>query len=462
MAAALLRQFVRGLIGLRGGAVDKDAVLDVASSMAGLTPFQRDMLKARALAVLNRADGRADVPDVVRGASARVRSQAASLAEAMASVAEEVEALAEVAAPLAEEEETPALADEATPLAEEAEESTPLAEEERLLRELQQEALGGKPAPAPEAERVQTSVSQVSKGQKRGLGPLRPTLTPAPPVGMNGAASTSAVASVLSAMVLKGLEQVGADLCQVFIVEDEVHLTLRAESPAESGPVTGPRILSTRDGFTARVVGAGGPVVLESEQQLDGSETTWLERGLNALAAVSVGVPGDPGSGILVAGRTSMRRFGDDDLEQLASLASEVTLAIASADLVARAEELAVLKERMKLAREIHDGLASDLSAVVALFKYHEHRREVDPSDAESLLVQMRELVEQSLANARDILATLRPRQQIPRRLAEAVRRHVEDFSQTYGITAITRVLGTDDGLDEEERDRSSRCCGRR
>jgi two-component system sensor histidine kinase DegS len=65
----------------------------------------------------------------------------------------------------------------------------------------------------------------------------------------------------------------------------------------------------------------------------------------------------------------------------------------------------------------------------------------------------MRELVEQSLQNARDILATLRPRQQVPRRLAEAVRRHAEDFSQTHGITAITRILGEDDNLDEEERD---------
>jgi two-component system sensor histidine kinase DegS len=90
---------------------------------------------------------------------------------------------------------------------------------------------------------------------------------------------------------------------------------------------------------------------------------------------------------------------------------------------------------------------------VVALFKYHEHRREIDPNDAEGLLLQMRELVEQSLQNARDILATLRPRHKVPAHLADAARRHVEDFSQTYGITAITRILGEDEDLDEEERD---------
>ena len=105
------------------------------------------------------------------------------------------------------------------------------------------------------------------------------------------------------------------------------------------------------------------PLVLESNRDLAGDETVWLERGIIGLAGVSVGTDGEPGRGILVVGRTSPRPFGAVELEKLSVLAAAVTLAIGSADLVARAEELAVLKERMKLAREIHDGLANDLSA---------------------------------------------------------------------------------------------------
>jgi signal transduction histidine kinase len=285
------------------------------------------------------------------------------------------------------------------------------------------------------------------------LVPDVPKRRPTPVLAVEATGTSAAITSMLNALVQKCLEQVGADLCQVFILDDEVNLTLRAEAPSDGGGITGPRLLSADDGFAAKVAAATAPIILESHHLLVTGETTWLDRGMMSLAGVAVGPEGEPGSGIMVVARASSRPFTSDELDVIGTLAAEVTLAMASADLVARAEELAVLKERMKLAREIHDGLASDLSAVVALFKYHENRREVDPVDAEGLLVQMRGLVEQSLQNARDILATLRPRHQVPTHLADAARRHIEDFSQTYGITAITRILGEDDKIDEEERD---------
>jgi signal transduction histidine kinase len=182
-------------------------------------------------------------------------------------------------------------------------------------------------------------------------------------------------------------------------------------------------------------------------------ESAWVQRGFERLAVVGVGTPGENDSGILIAGRSGSRGFSAQELRELDRLALEVAQAIGSADLLSRAEELAVLKERMKLAREIHDGLASDLSAVVALFKYHEHRNKSDPVEGERLMAQMRELVEGSLQSARDILATLRPRHQPPADLGEAVRRQVEEFANTYGITAVARIEGASDEVEKEERD---------
>jgi two-component system sensor histidine kinase DegS len=134
-------------------------------------------------------------------------------------------------------------------------------------------------------------------------------------------------------------------------------------------------------------------------------------------------------------------------------MAIQVASALESADLLARAEELAVLKERMKLAREIHDGLANDLSAVVALFNYHDHRRKTDPDDADRLLQQMRSLTEGALQSARDILATLRPRQQPPVNLVDAVKHQVRDFGSTYGVSATARIQGDGADLAVEESD---------
>ena len=240
--------------------------------------------------------------------------------------------------------------------------------------------------------------------------------------------------------------------CQIYI-EDDNALTLRAESRAEGGATTGTITLSREGGLLADKGSLHRAVALTDVGQLTGTDTPWRSRDIQRLAAVAVGTAGERDSGILVAARRSTGGFSEDELNEMDRLAIEVSSAMASADLLSRAEELAVLTERMRLAREIHDGLASDLSAVVALFKYHEHRRKTDPADAERLLRQMRDLVEGALQSARDILATLRPRQLPPVNLVESVRRQVEDFASTYGVTAAARIEGDGTDLAGEERD---------
>ncbi|MFN2463525.1 MAG: sensor histidine kinase [Candidatus Dormibacteria bacterium] len=264
------------------------------------------------------------------------------------------------------------------------------------------------------------------------------------------------VQSMLQALSTKALELLGADICQVFLDSGDL-LVLEAEAP-HGPPLQGvardvPARLAPEEGFIAMVRAAGRAMTVAASELGDGPEREWITRGAVSVAAVPVGARGGAGSGMLVALRVTARTFSQGDLVEMARLADEVTLAMASADLLSRAEELAVLRERMNLAREIHDGLASDLSAVVQMFKYHEHRRRVDPTDADALLVQMRELVEAALQSARDILTALRPRQQTPRHLAENIKKQVESFSRTYGISGSTRILGDDQTLVAEERE---------
>src|SRR5258708_35847909 len=64
--------------------------------------------------------------------------------------------------------------------------------------------------------------------------------------------SHMAVTTVLHALVAKALEQVGADLCQIYIEEDSA-LTLRAEAPAEGSAISGPRNLNRRSGVAILV-----------------------------------------------------------------------------------------------------------------------------------------------------------------------------------------------------------------
>ena len=73
---------------------------------------------------------------------------------------------------------------------------------------------------------------------------------------------------------------------------------------------------------------------------------------------------GDTTIGLLAIGATGERTFGVDDLETLASLANQAAIALENARLQGRLRELAVVAERERIAREMHDGLAQVLGYV--------------------------------------------------------------------------------------------------
>ncbi len=68
--------------------------------------------------------------------------------------------------------------------------------------------------------------------------------------------------------------------------------------------------------------------------------------------------------GLLMVGSRLPRGFEVDEVETLSSLATQAAIAIENARLQARLRELAVVAERERIAREMHDGLAQVLGYV--------------------------------------------------------------------------------------------------
>ena len=68
--------------------------------------------------------------------------------------------------------------------------------------------------------------------------------------------------------------------------------------------------------------------------------------------------------GLLAVGAGEARSFDADALETLSSLANQATIALENARLEARLRELAVVGERERIARELHDGLSQVLGYV--------------------------------------------------------------------------------------------------
>src|SRR5207237_8217070 len=113
----------------------------------------------------------------------------------------------------------------------------------------------------------------------------------------------------------------------------------------------------------------------------------------------------------------------------------------------------AVLQERLKLARGVHDGLAPDLAAVVALFKYYEQRRERDPQDAAQLLPQLRSMAEEILASARNILQSLRPKTIRSEGLLASVLKLVDQFGRVNLVDTNVSIRGEENAIPAEQKE---------
>jgi signal transduction histidine kinase len=84
-----------------------------------------------------------------------------------------------------------------------------------------------------------------------------------------------------------------------------------------------------------------------------------------AVARLSVPLQRGGGTiGLLAVGAAAGRGFDADEVETLSSLAYQATIALEHARLQARLRELAVVDERERIARELHDGIAQVLGYV--------------------------------------------------------------------------------------------------
>lgn len=114
------------------------------------------------------------------------------------------------------------------------------------------------------------------------------------------------------------------------------------------------------------------------------------------------------------------------------------------------AAESAVARERARMARELHDGLATELAGAISLFKvYLETHRDQDDKSLRNVL----EILERMLRQVRETLAELRPRPIGPEGLVGDLRHQAEEFARLYAIRVEIATSGTEAMLAPPQRE---------
>jgi len=154
--------------------------------------------------------------------------------------------------------------------------------------------------------------------------------------------------------------------------------------------------------------------------------------------------------GVLDIQSIELDAFDEIDLFTAQTLADQVAIAIENARLYQETREMAVLEERNRMAREIHDTLAQGFTGIVLQLEAAEQVLDEDVARAQEHLDHARKLARESLNEARRSVWALRPQalEQLP--LVETLSQEIERFTQDSEVKANfttsgkRRILSTD------------------
>ncbi|HKF36352.1 MAG TPA: histidine kinase, partial [Ktedonobacteraceae bacterium] len=129
-----------------------------------------------------------------------------------------------------------------------------------------------------------------------------------------------------------------------------------------------------------------------------------------------------------------------DELGQLASDLNSMAEQLKS--LLSTRQALAIVEERNRLARELHDSVKQHMFTSALLVRAARKLFPRDPEGAQQHLVEAEELSEQAQQELSAAIQALRPTALEDRGLAMVVQDYARDWSQRVGIVADVRVQG--------------------
>ena len=140
---------------------------------------------------------------------------------------------------------------------------------------------------------------------------------------------------------------------------------------------------------------------------------------------------------------TALGPFAPRQLDLLSTLTSSAALIVRNTQLYARSEEAAIAEERTRIAREIHDGLAQDLSFLV--LKASAAQKLLGRGEEKRLGRELREISDQLRQDAREVrrvIFALRPLDIEALGFLPALEKFVTEFAQANDIETQFQVSG--------------------
>ncbi len=164
--------------------------------------------------------------------------------------------------------------------------------------------------------------------------------------------------------------------------------------------------------------------------------------------------------GVLDIESNSIDAFSEADLSTAQTLADQLAIAIENARLYKQTGQMAVMEERNRMAREIHDTLAQGFTGIILQMEAMEQALErKKEEDVVAHLNRARSLARGSLSEARRSVWNLRPEALEKLKLSDAMRQEIVKFSQSTNINASFNINGESHDLHPDQETTLLRIC---
>lgn len=200
--------------------------------------------------------------------------------------------------------------------------------------------------------------------------------------------------------------------------------------------VVGEEHIPSGSGLVGTVLQDGEPIVVPDIKKEPRANARGMPPDLaSAYAFVPIHTRGQV-SGVLSIGRSaSESQFTAEEVALLTSIADQVGATIESARLRAQAQAAAVLRERERLAQELHDSITQSLYSLVLFADWARKLGDAGQLDEmQARLTRIEEVSHQALKEMRLMLYELRPAQLENDGLARALQRRLDAVERRAGI----------------------------
>jgi signal transduction histidine kinase len=130
---------------------------------------------------------------------------------------------------------------------------------------------------------------------------------------------------------------------------------------------------------------------------------------MHSLLGVPVRVGGEPVGNLYLTDKRGAREFSDEDQELVEMFALHAGLAIQNARLHLEVQKLAVVDERLRISRDLHDGIIQSIYAVSLSLEDVVERMEEDPDGAASRVDRSIDRLHTTIGDIRTLIVGLGP-----------------------------------------------------